>query len=572
MSKYQWQVKPPIDKEFIDRFPEISPVILQLLVDRELSTQEKIDEFLHPDYSQDLHSPLLFTDMPKVLDLIFQAKENNDKVLIYGDYDADGVSGTAILWRAFKAIGLTPEVYLPDREKDGYGLNTKTVTEIASQGVKVIITVDCGISNVDEVKLANSLGVKVIITDHHHGQETLPPAEAIIHPNLDKNYPFNDLCGGGVAFKVATALLADKRSGLTPEEADKTSKWLLDLVAISTVADMVPLLGENRTLVKYGLIVLAKTKNIGLQALIKAASVDVLKLNAYTIGFQLAPRINSASRMGHANTAYRLLTSEDEEVATELALELNHSNQARQSLTDKLVSEGRTQAATQAVDTPAIIVWGENWNPGVIGLVASKLVQDYARPVLALSFDGERYVASGRSIRELNLIETLDELSEYFIKYGGHAGAAGFSIKKEKFEDFCTAFLKRAGEKLKGVSFIPTLIIDRSLTLPEIDWPLIEVLEQFDPYGERNYKPKFLLPKVKLASFEVIGQDSKHLRLVVEDQDIKRKIIAFGFGSIASELKLGDELDLVCELGFNQWNGNKEIQLSLIDWRKAENK
>jgi len=569
--KYQWQVKPSIDQESIERFPEILPVILQLLIDRGLTTQEQMDEFLHPDYSQDLHDPMLFKDMPKVLDLIFQAKTNSDNILVYGDYDADGVCGTSILFKALNRVGIVPGIYLPDREKDGYGLNLRVVKELAEQGYKLIITVDCGISNVAEVELANSLGLKVIITDHHHGQEALPAAAAIIHPRLDTNYPFNDLCGGGVAFKTAAALLSDPRSGLSTIEADKQSKWLLDLVAISTVADMVPLLGENRTLVKYGLVVLAKTKNLGLSALMSVASIDPTKLNAYSIAFQLAPRINSASRMDHANAAYRLLVSDNPDEVMGLAQDLNRSNQARQSLTEKLVIEAKKQASALPPDDSAIIVSGENWNPGVIGLVASKMVQDYARPAIALSFDGERYVASGRSIRELNLIETLDELSSYFIKYGGHAGAAGFSITKEKFADFCQAFLKVAKEKLSGVSFVPTLIIDSVMPLNSVDWALLEVLEQFDPYGERNYRPKFLLPKVKLISAETVGNDSKHLRLQVEDSGVKRKVIAFGFGAALPELTVGSDLDLVCELGINQWNGNREIQLSLVDWRVALN-
>ncbi|PIT90664.1 MAG: single-stranded-DNA-specific exonuclease RecJ [Candidatus Komeilibacteria bacterium CG10_big_fil_rev_8_21_14_0_10_41_13] len=567
MNKYNWQIKELVSEEIKKNFPELQPAVLQLLYDRGLKTQEEIDEFLHPDYSQDIHDPFLFQDMEKAVARIYQTKDKKEKILIYGDYDADGVCGSSILAKVFKKLALNFEVYLPDREKDGYGLNENLVRQFAEQGVKLIITVDCGISNAKEVSLATDLGLEVIITDHHHIPEEVPPALAIIHPGYDKNYPFDKLAGGGVAFKVAQALIRKPQSGLNGE-ADYYEKWLLDLVAISTVADMVPLVGENRTLAKYGLIVLAKTRNLGLQQLYQVAGIKTEKMEAFTIGFQIAPRINAASRMDHANSAFRLLTTENVEEAITIAHELNKKNQARQSLTEKMVSQAKEQIGEVSKDQPVLFTYGDDWNPGVIGLVASKLTQDFSRPAFALSFDGQKYIASGRSIKEFNLIEGLDKFSDYFIKYGGHSGAAGFSITKEKFEKFKADFSEFAREKLKDIKFIPKLIIDQEISLAEANWDLVEILADFEPFGEGNYRPRFLIKDLKVKSSEGLGQDNKHLRLMVQSGETVRKIICFGFGDLCEALRPGDMIEAVCELGINQWNGNREIQLSLIDVNK----
>lgn len=573
MNKYQWIIKEPLSEEVRAQFPQVLPVVLQLLWDRGLKTQEKIDEFLYPDYSADLHDPMLFTQMEKAVARLKAALEKKEKVVIYGDYDADGVCGSTILAKVFKRIGLNFRVYLPDREKEGYGLNAEAVKNLAKEKTNLIITVDCGISNGPEVDLANGLGLEVIITDHHHLPPVLPAAWAIIHPGLDEKYPFKDLSGGGVAFKLAQALLRYPclpagRALFKVQDSEALEKWLLDLVAIATVADMMPLLGENRTLVKHGLIVLGKTKNLGLKKLMEAAAINPEKVDTYTIGFQIAPRINAAGRMDHANTAYELLTTENVEEAITIAHELNRQNSERQALTDRLVEEAKKQLGAVAKTTPALFAWGEKWNAGVIGLVASKLTQEFARPAIALTADNGIYVASGRSIAEFNLIEALDSFKDYFIKYGGHAGAAGFSLKKENFEEFKEKFLAYAKKKLKGAAFTPQLFIDKEIGLKEVDWPLVEALEQFQPYGEDNFRPRFLLVGLKVVLAEAVGRDRNHLRLMAEQNGNQRKIICFGLGDLCERLKPGDLIDAVCELSFNEWNGSREIQLSLIDLKK----
>ncbi len=559
MNKYQWLVKEPISNEFKNQFPEVNPVILQLLVDRNLITQEQIDEFLMPDYSQDIHNPYLFSQMKQAVERIYQAREKREKVVIYGDYDADGVCGSAILAKVFKKLGINFEVYLPDRELEGYGLNLKAVKELSRQGFKLILTVDCGISNFLEVEQAQKLGLDVIITDHHQTLKEVPAALAIIHPNWDKSYPFKHLAGGGVAFKVAQALIQDTN----------TEKWLLDLVAISTVADMVPLIGENRTLVRHGLIVLTKTKNLGLQKLMAVAGIDQKRIDTYVLGWQIAPRINAAGRMTHANSAYQLLTTENIEEAITISHSLNKRNAERQTLTDKLIEAAKLQLDKVTDEQAVLFAYGKNWPAGIIGLVASKLVNFYCRPAIVLSQDERQYVASGRSIDEFNLIEALDNFKDYFERYGGHKGAAGFSISQEKFEEFKEKFETFAKEKLVGVKFIPKVIIDLELKLKNIDWPLIEALQLFEPFGQENFRPRFLIRNLMVMSGETVGQDGKHLRLIVKEDNLQRKVICFGFGEQGQLINPGDSVDIVSEVGVNEWNGNKEIQLSLIDIKKS---
>ncbi|MDP2587017.1 MAG: single-stranded-DNA-specific exonuclease RecJ [Candidatus Komeilibacteria bacterium] len=567
MNKYRWLVKPTINEAIKQQFPELPVTVLQLLDDRGLTTQAQIDEFLHPDYSANIHDPYLFSQMKLVVDTLYQAKADGHKLAIFGDYDADGVCGSAILHQVFTLLNFDFVTYLPDREKEGYGLNAKAVKILADQGVKLVITVDCGISNVADIELANSLGLQVIITDHHHVPDQVPPALAIIHPGWDKNYPFKFLAGGGVAFKVGQALLRDSRAQLpVGQSAVALEKWLLDLASISTVADMVPLLGENRTIVKYGLIVLTKTKNLGLAKLMEVAAINQDKADATTIGWQLAPRINAAGRMAHANSAYELLTTANIEQAIVLAGQLNKRNTERQSITEKLFTEAKQQLGAVTADQPVLIAVGEKWNPGLLGLVSSKLTQEFSRPSLVLSDQGgESYVASGRSIKEFNLIEALEHFKDYFLRFGGHAGAAGFSLAKTKLEAFKKDFSAYVGQKLAGANLTPTLMIDRELILNEVNWDLIEALEEFKPFGENNYKPRFLLKNVAVVVAEAIGADKTHLRLLVSQGERREKIICFGFANVCASLKPGDQIDVVCELGINQWNGNREIQLSLVD-------
>ena len=385
----RWNVLAPPPSEFLENHPELPPTVATLLYHRDITTQEQIDEFLHPDYSRDVHDPFLFKDMEKTVRRLFEAIEKGEQITIHGDYDADGVSASVILTDTLKVLGAKHlDVYLPHRETDGYGLNTNTIEHLHEKGTKVIITCDCGISNKKEVELANEKGIDVIITDHHSIPAELPPAFAIIHPKIEgETYPYRDLAGGGVAFKLAQALLkAHHQTHETLPDGqshDGFEKWLLDMVAIASVADMVPLIGESRTLTKYGLIVLNKTKRIGMQKLLLEARILAedgsmsKEIDAIMIGFRIAPRINAAGRLDHANTAYQLLATDDPTEAVDLAWQLDQSNDERRKITDEYVKEAVAQVEKDQMDNPVLFAFGKHWQTGVVGLIASRLKSKY---------------------------------------------------------------------------------------------------------------------------------------------------------------------------------------------------
>lgn len=671
MSK-KWQIAEKISKEFQDRFPEINPLVLQMLYNRGLKIQEKIDEFLNPDYGQDLHNPFLFKDMKKAVNRVFRALERGERIVVHGDYDADGVCGACLLVLTLKEIKIEHRktqrrniekhkegrinVYIPHRVIEGYGLNRQSVEEMAKDGTNLIITVDSGISNYEEIELANKLGMDVIITDHHHEPPKLPKAFAIINPQVVKEkYPFRDLAGVGVAFKLAQALLSDIRCQMSDVGSRKSDvgcqksdvrkqafeKWLLDLVAIGTVADMSPLLGENRTLVKYGLIVLNKTRRIGLQELIKTIdkrqmtndrqqmtnnkpqSLVVSRLlDTWNIGFQIGPRLNAAGRLDHANKAYQLLITKDKEEAEKLAQELNETNQERQRTIDKVLEEAKIQIGKVtsekkilfAIDpqikdeeskfkdsdlsrpaSPGASVLRPGWPIGIIGLVAGKLSDEFYRPVFIITKNKKELTSSGRSISEFNLAEALEEASEYLSRFGGHVEAAGFSIDPKNLDKFKEKMEKIAEKKLAGLDLVPSYFAEKEVILEEINWDFYENLEKFAPFGQNNPSPKFVVRDLMIVGLEKVGQDGKHLRLLVRENNSLTfysslqggqggilansdnrtgrriwKMIYFGGGKEWGErLKMGDKIDCLFEVSINQWNGQRELQLKVVDLKKS---
>ena len=468
---YIWKLPQKPSQEFIDEFPELHPIVVQLLYNRNLKTQKEIDEFLSPDYSKDVHDPHLFKDMEKACQRIYKAIKNKELITVYGDYDADGVSSAVILRSVLKNLKANVEVYLPHRAKEGYGLNKKAVEELAKKS-KVVITCDCGISNYEEVDIANEKGLDVIITDHHTVPEKLPKALAIIHPQVDEKYPFKFLAGGGVAFKLAQALLSHAKNDLSAKEKEINEKWLLDMVALATVADMVPLLGENRTLVKYGMLVLKKTQRLGMKKLIEIANLDVSKIDTRSIGFSLAPRINAAGRMDHANLAYYLMIEEDEDKAIQLAKDLNQSNLDRQKLTERIVREAKAQKINE--DDSLLTFYNPDWSSGLTGLVAGRLAREHSRPVFVMTKVDENIVGSGRSVPEFNIIEALQDNEELLIKYGGHPQACGFSMDPAKQEEFIKVMKENAANKLKDVQFISKLEVELGIDFEDISWDLVD--------------------------------------------------------------------------------------------------
>jgi len=581
----KWQVKSKAPSAFFKKFPEYSSLISQLLYNRELKTQEQIDEFFNPDFREDIHDPFLLKGMKKATKRIRQAIEKQEKIFIYGDYDADGVCSTAILYLTMKKLGAKdPGIYIPDRDKEGHGLNKGSIKKLAESGAKLIITVDCASSDIEEVDLANSLGVDVIITDHHQLRDKLPKAISIINPfQKGDQYPFKGMAGAVVAYKLACALL-------TKEALLK--KWLLDLAAIATVADMMPLMGENRTLVKYGLGVLAQTKWLGLRELMKTAQISpkvikpssngdvpVTNLNSHTLAFVLGPRLNAAGRMDHANNAFHLLIAENQKDAEILAKQLNQNNSARQGLTDKIVREIKTRLDKQFDQdkSPKLIFEGsQNWPVGLLGLVAGKISDKYCRPTIIYQEKGDIICASCRGIPQFNLIKMIEESASCFDDFGGHKEAAGFRMKKKNLNKVRDAFVKRAEEKIKDEELVSVLDIDAEVSLDQINWHNYDQIEHFEPFGRFNPKPRFLTKAVEIGSLRTVGNNDNHLKmeLVMFDDGLRTaksfKAIGFYLGKWREELKKGDLIDLVFEFLVDEWNGQRNLQIKIVDLKKTK--
>jgi single-stranded-DNA-specific exonuclease len=579
--KCKWVIAPSLPPEAKQVYPELADVILNLLWNRGLRNQEKIDEFLNPDWGEDIHDPFLFRDMEKAVGGIFSAIEKNEKIVIHGDYDADGVCGSVILFQTLKALGAKNlNVFLPHRETEGYGVNSNTIKNFKAGGINLIITCDCGISNNVQIDEANNLGMDVIITDHHEIPEKIPHAFAIIHPKMPgETYPHKELSGGAVGWKLACGLIKKgAERGLNIPEGFE--KWFLDLAAISLVADIIPLLGEARTLAKYGLIVLNKTRNLGLKYLFEAAGVSAGKIDTWTIGFVIAPRINAAGRMDHANAAYELLVSDNAAEAKDLAYKLNQSNAERQKQTELVFMDAKGKAVENEMDKNyAIAVFGEEWLLGLLGLVAGKLSGEFYRPAVVCGKKDGKIVGSGRcEISGFDLLDSLRSSGDFFEKLGGHKSACGFTLKKEiVFEDFYKKWNEECKKRLEGADLSPVLHIDSELDLDDVDWQLHDILSKLEPFGEANPAPRYLAKGVTVKGLELVGANGNHLRLIVCHKGITtKKMIGFCLGdperageNWCQKLKTGDKIDIVFEVGTNEWNGNREIQLKIIDLKMS---
>ncbi len=591
MSK-KWNLLPTPPEEFINSHPELPTIITRLLWNRNLRTQGQIDEFLNPDYSQDIHDPFIFQDMQKALDIIFEAIDLQKNIVVHGDYDADGVCASAIIISGLRKLGAQHvSVFIPHRETDGYGLNPRTIELLHSQQTDLVITCDCGISNYKEVALAKTKNMQVIVTDHHAIPAQLPEADAIIHPLVPgEPYPDKGLCGAAVGFKLVQGMLkryAQSHPTLPDGQTfEAFEKWMLDLVAIASIGDMVPLIGESRTLTRYGLTVINKTRNLGLKKLLIMSGLADENgqpkrgaYDAYSMSFQVIPRINAAGRMDHANFAFALLMAQTEEEATRLAEQLNQNNSDRQKLTEQYVSEARKQIKeTKQKDNPVLFVLGPGWSTGILGLICGKLKEEFYRPTIVMGEGKDEIVGSGRSIKEFNLIKAIQEMPEVFAKFGGHPQACGFTLKsKDLLEEFKTKLTEKAKLKTEEVDMTPQINVDAEVDLDEVNWKLYDLLEKFEPFGQCNEEPKYIAKAVTILNIDPVGQDGKHLRLTVKhNSHLVKKTIGFGLGDIKrfSEnwkevLKPGDKVDIVFSIGVNQWNGNRELQLTIEDLKKS---
>jgi len=592
----KWILK---EKQENNNNPGLHPVIFQLLANRGFSIDE-IEKFLKPDYKEGLHDPFLFKDMKSAVELILKHLEDGNRIVIYGDYDADGVTATAVMQKTLEFLGCKNlDIYIPHRESEGYGINKTAIEEIADGGAKLIITVDTGIRSIDEIALAKEKGMDVILTDHHETGEKIPNC-LIINPKVKgEKCPFRDLAGVGVAFKVAQALLTTpNRSligrGIKTDEQQRENevfeKWLLDLVAIGTIADLMPLVNENRVLVNYGLVVLNKTQRIGIKKLMEVAQSDTDKdgnkrdVDAWQIGYQLAPRLNAAGRLGRANTAYELLITKDEQEAIKIANELNNTNKERQNITQEIFEQaekaltGSNKEKILFAICPSLVfpcpqgegVGGEGfWPSGVMGLVAGKLTEKYYRPSLAITNkegnEGLQIVGSGRSIAEFDLVAALEECSEFLTHYGGHKQAAGFTIAEGKLDEFMQKITAVADRELKNKELIPTLEIDLEIDFNDVSEDLYEMLQKLKPFGVKNAQPKFITKKLKVININNMGNEKQHLKLKLQQNKFIFDAVGFSVPDEWKNIKVGDQTDLVYYINMNEWNGSRSVQLKIVD-------
>lgn len=555
-SKYDWQIATNFsDESFIKKAKKLGleASVANLVYQRGIQTEEALRDFLEPSLDQ-LHDPYELHDMDKAVTRIRQAIENYEQILIYGDYDADGMTSASIVKEALEQLGAECQVYLPNRFTDGYGPNASVYKYfIENQGISLIVTVDNGVAGHEAIELAQSMGVDVIVTDHHSMPEVLPDAYAIVHPeHPEAEYPFKHLAGCGVAFKLATALL------------EEVQVELLDLVAIGTIADMVSLTDENRILVKYGLSVLKNTQRIGLQELFKIAGIQENEVDEETVGFQIAPRLNALGRLDDPNPAIELLTGFDEEEARDIALMINQKNEERKEIVQKIYDEAKTMID---LNKPVQVLAGEGWNLGVLGIVAGRLLEELHQPVIVLNIENDLAKGSARSIETVDIFEALDPHRDLFVAFGGHAGAAGMTLEASKLEALSQVLVAYIEDNQVDLSTKNELFLDEELSLPDLTLETLKNFEKLAPFGMDNKKPVFYLKDFKIENARTMGAGNTHLKLKISQADAVFEVVAFGLGNLATEFSQTKNLELAVTLSVNKWNGQTSLQLMLVDAR-----
>lgn len=541
----------------------------KLLAQRGLKSEAEVLDFIKPKYEA-LSDPFDLPDMQQAVDVILAVVKTGEKIAIYGDYDVDGITATAVLADFFRKIGVETVNYIPSRVDEGYGLNTDALKQLAKEGVKLVITVDCGSTSIDVIKDANELGLSVVVTDHHvlkeeKGKIVLPPSAAVVNPKrLPTSSPLYELAGVAVAFYLVRALMTNFKENYALGQ----EKWLLDLVALGTICDVVPLTGENRILAKYGLSVLSKTKRIGLVTLAKIAEVSLEFVDSYKVGFLLGPRLNAAGRIEHAKAALSLILTDDKDEAEKLAVALDELNKYRQELTEKIVTEAREMIEKDGKKQKIYLLSSKHWPAGVVGIVASRLAEEYGRPMLIMEEVGDELKGSARSIKSFNIIEALTEAGELFTNFGGHAFAAGFKLDKDKFILLNEKLIAIAGKKITEEDLQPEINVDLTIDNKDIDQKFIEELTLLEPYGRENGKPLFLIQKAKIAEARLVGTPAVHLKLKIQQGATPLAGIAFGYGE-KLDLNVGDLYDLVVTVEINEWNNRKTPEFRLIDLMKS---
>ena len=543
-------------KEIQDKFN--IPYLVALELEQKDLNDEEIKIFLNPT-RYDFHDPFKLPDMKEAVDRILKAMENKENIVIYGDYDADGITSTTILKRYMKDRNIEVGTYIPNRLHEGYGLNEEAIREIAKKGYTLMITVDCGITAQKEVELAKTLGLDVIITDHHEVPESLPKAIAVVDAKRkDSKYPFNQLAGCGVAFKLVQAL--SRRLNIPDNE------WLkyIDIACIGTISDIVTLLDENRVIAKLGLKLLQVTRNIGLKTLIEMTGLK--KIDSSFISFGISPRINACGRMGHQEDALNLFLTDDPIEARKLAAKLEEYNRERQDIEKKIYNESLSLLEKEK-DKPCIVIGSEGWHHGVIGIVSSKITELTYKPSILVCFEGENSKGSGRSIPGFDIHDAVVNCSKYLTAAGGHSMAIGLSLKTRDFLNFKNAMIEYA--KSKNIENLkPEILIDYEITVQDLKIEEIAKIDYLEPFGEGNDMPVIMYKNLKIISIRTLSE-GKHVKLVLIDGNNYIDVIGFNMGDLANIYQIGDRVDIVGNIGINRYKDIENIQITLKDIRQS---
>lgn len=562
----RWQIAPRVSSLVIARFPQWHPLLVQVLYNRGITTPEQAENFLAPDAL--IGNPFQMRGMNEAVERLHRALRQDEAMAVYGDFDVDGVTATALLVQTLKALGAQVKPYIPHRVDEGYGLNIDALKQLKEQGLRVVVTVDCGIRSPDEVAFGKKIGLDMIVTDHHSPGDELPDAFAVINPKQPLcKYPYKELSGSGVAFKLAQAMLrAEARVPTAPPEVSLVEDMLLDLVALGTVADLVPLTGENRALVKRGLARLRQSERPGILALLRQAALKPEAIDAGTIAYVLGPRLNAAGRLEHALMAYDLLTTQYPGEADGLAQKLEMTNRERQRLTNELTLKARDAIAATAETDRLLFVAAPEFPQGIVGLIASRLAEEFYRPAIAVCYGETESRGSARSINEFNIVAALDECRDLLVRHGGHAMAAGFTVRNEKLNELETRLKGIAARTLADSALAPTLFIDAETPLHEMGWPIQKSLEMLAPFGYGNREPIFLSRRVGVRDARVVG--TEHLKLLLSDGPIAWDAIAFRQASWIDHMP--KQIDLVYQLEAREWNGEPRLQLNVKDFQPSD--
>jgi single-stranded-DNA-specific exonuclease len=556
LSHYRWNLLTPAPDRNLAASLGLSPLVAQLLYNRGLTEPSQLEPFIAADRRL-CGDPSLLPDIQPAVARVYRALLSGENIAIYGDFDADGITGTALLVQGLSRLGGKVTPYIPHRLTEGYGLKTAALEKLHQQGISLVITVDCGITALTEVKRAKRLKLDIVITDHHSPLPEIPPAVAIVNPKrADSAYPFSELTGAGVAGKLLQALL----QGIGKEEQ---LEGLLDLIALGTVADMAPLSGENRYLVKQGLKLINTSPRLGLREIIAQAGLSPGSLDAESISWIIAPRLNAAGRLAHAMTSYKLLMTDSPKEAQGMAVWLEQKNAERQRLTTRVLAKAREQILAQGI-SPLLIAAGSDYPPGIAGLVAGRLAEEFYRPTLVIK-TGERISSgSGRSIPEFNIIQALTGCSRLLSQFGGHSQAAGFTLPTRNLARFQQYLSQLASEKLAGADLRPQLDIDAEVKLPELSGDTFDTIQKLAPFGRGNPSPTFLSHRAEVVDCQTMGNNGEHLRLKLKQGGSVWDGVGFRLGGYLAEIS--PQLDIVYNLEIDRWQGREKLRLNILDF------